>query len=265
MKYSRFEWLTLAVGGAAIAATLLASLHARPMIEEIIAQLLLMVVLVGAVHWGRNGGFLTAIGAIVIYIAMRGPLLVGDGLTPDLLELIGIRMAAYGFVGIIGGELCGRIKYVLARMESGGNVDEDTALYNEVYIGRLLKNNLAQHLRYKQAFSIVLLTLAPALTSELKPSRRRSLLRAVANHIRNDVRLVDDVGRLDDGTFIMVLPQTPKRGAAVAGGRVRAAISELLGARDESVSVRILSAPEDLTELETFCNTTGPAEEGQAA
>lgn len=264
MKYSRFEWLTLAVGGSAIAGTILASLQARPMIEEIIGQLLLLVVLVGAVHWGRNGGFLTAVGAIVIYIAMRGPLLVGEGITSDLLELIGVRMAAYGVVGIIGGEVCGRIKYLLARMESGANIDEETSLYNEAYIARLVRNNLGQHMRYKQPFSVVLLTLAPALTSELKPSRRRSLLRAVGNHVRNDVRLVDDVGRLGDGSFIMVLPQTPKSGASIAGGRVRESVRELLGARDESVSVRILAAPEDMSELTAFCDAAATVDESAA-
>ena len=252
MKYSRFERLALAVGAVAILGTILASYGSQPMLEEIVAQLLLLVVLIAAVHWGRNGGFLAAVAAIVVYLAMRAPLLVGEGLTPDMLYLVLVRTAAYGVVGILGGELCGRIKYLLARLEGGTNVDEETRLYNQAYFGRLLEANLGIHARYKTPFSIVLVTLAPALTSELKPSRRRSLLRAAANHIRNDVRLVDDVARLDDGTFVMVLPQTPRSGGSVAAGRVREGLRELLGAKDESVVARVLGVPEDLSELNSL-------------
>lgn len=252
MKYSRFERLALAVGALAILGTVLASWNAQPVLEEIIAQALLFVVLVGAVHWGRSGGFLAAIFAIIVYLALRAPLLFGEGLTPDLLDLVLVRTVAYGVVGILGGEVCGRIKYLLARLEGGANLDEETRVYNQAYLGRILEANLGLHARYKTPFSIVLIALAPALTSELKPSRRRSLLRAAANHIRNDVRLVDDVARLDDGTFVMVLPQTPKSGGAVAAGRVREGLRELLGARDESVTARVLAVPEDHSELSSL-------------
>jgi GGDEF domain-containing protein len=202
-----------------------------------------------AVHWGRNGGFITAVIAVVVYVAMRSPLLVTEGLTQDLLDLVLVRMAAYGVVGIIGGEVCGRIKYVLARLEGGMNIDVDTNLFNQAYVSKLLTSHLGLAARYKTPFSIVLVTLSPALTSELKPARRRSLLRAVANHIRNDVRLVDEVGRLEDGRFVLLLPHTPKSGGEIAAGRVREGVRELLGARDEAIEARVLAVPEDLSEL----------------
>ncbi len=254
MKYARFEWLALAVGGAAIAGTIVSSLAGRPPVEEMAGQILLFVVLFSAVHYGRNGGFLAALGAIVVYIAMRSPLLV-QGLTPGLLELIAVRMAAYGLVGIVGGEVCGRIKYVLARLEGGGNIDEETGVYNEQYVAHVLSDSLALHARYKVPFSIALLTLSPALTSDLRPSRRRSLLRAVASNVRNGVRLVDDVGRSSDGTFVLVMPHTPKAGGKIAGDRVRKGLLELLGARDASVTVRVLAAPEDASELAGLLDT----------
>ncbi len=263
MKYSRFEGMALAIGTAAIAGTILASFNGRPMIEEIAAQLLLLVVLIAAVHYGRNGGFLAAVAAIVVYIAMRSPLLV-RGLTPNLLVLIVVRTGAYGVVGIIGGEVCGRIKYLLARLEGGMNLDEETGVYNESFVARLLDESIGIHSRYKVPFSIALFGLSPALTSELRPSRRRSLLRAVANHIRNDVRLVDDVGRLTDGTFVLVMPQTPRAGGEIAAKRVRVGIRELLGARDESVTVRLLSAPEDSTELDRLRGTMTESAEDAA-
>ncbi len=264
MKYSRFEWLTLVVGGAAILGTIILSLmHSQPMAQEVIAQLLLLAVLFGAVHWGRNGGFAAAVLAIGAYIAMRMPLLVSEGLTPDLLLLIGLHMVTYGFVGIVGGELCGRIKYVLAKLEGGFNIDEETHVYNERFVGQLLESQLAAHSRYRTPFSVGLMTLAPALTSDLRPSRRKSQLRDVATHIREDLRLVDDVGRLDDGRFIMVFPHTPLNGGQVASERVCESVRNLLGARDESVSTRVLSAPEDLSELQSLRDAILQAHENE--
>lgn len=254
MKYSQFERLVLAVGVVAIGGTILAT-YPHFVLEEVVAQLLLLIVLVGAVHWGRRGGFVAAVFAIIVYLAMRAPLLVSEGLTPDLLYLVIVRTVAYGVVGILGGEVCGRIKYFLASLQSTENLDGETRLYNQAYLARIIASNLGIQSRYKAPFAVVLITLSPALTSELRPSRRHSLLRATANHIRNDVRLVDDVGRLEDGTFAVILPQTPKSGAEVAATRVTAGLRDLLGAREESVSARVLGAPEDMTELTSLCDS----------
>jgi GGDEF domain-containing protein len=259
VRYSRFEWLVLTVGGLTILATVASALSGRPMVEEAIAQLMLLAVLVAAVHWGRNAGSLAAVAAMLVYVAMRAPTLVADGITPDLLELIVARMVAYALVGIVGAEVFARVKYLLARIESPGNLDSDTGLYNQTYVARLVETALGVHERYKTPFSIALVSLSPALTSELKPARRRTLVRAVASHIRNDVRLVDDVGRLVDGTFVMLLPHTPKTGGEIAGGRVRQSVRELLGARDEAVILRVLAAPEDATELERLRSSIAAA------
>lgn len=263
MRYSRFEWLALIVGGAAILGTVGLSLQAHPATEEVVAQLLLLGVLYGAVHWGRNGGFVAAVMGIGAYIALRAPLIVAQGLSNDLLVLVVLHMVTYGFVGIVGGEVCGRIKYVLAKLEGGVNIDEDTRVYNERFVGRLLETNLALHARYRLPFSIGLMTLAPALTSDLRPTRRKSMMRAVATHIREDVRLVDDVGRLDDGRFILLFPQTPKAGGGVAAERVSETVRNLLGARDESVSTRVLGAPEDLTEMQSLRDAILQAHESE--
>ncbi len=258
MKYMRFEMLAVAVGGVAIFGTIVASWRGQPIVEELIAQLLLLAVLVGAVHWGRNGGFVAAVFAIVVYIAMRAPLVAGDGITPDVLDLVLVRTVTYGFVGIVGGEVCGRIKYLLARLESALNVDEETQLYDQRFVARLVESNFGQYSRYTTPFSIGLIELTPALTSELAPARRRSLLKATANHIRNDVRLVDDVGRLDDGRFVLVLPHTPKQGGQVAAERVRTGLLDLLGARDESVTSEVIGAPEDVAAIQGLARSLVP-------
>jgi len=249
VKYSRFEWLIIGVGGITMAASLLLTSRSALIPQEVVGQLLLFAVLVGAVRWGRNGGFVAALAAVLVYILMRVPLITNVGMTRDVLSMILVRLVSFGAVGILGGELCGRMKYVFAGLEGRRALDEVTRLYNESFVVELLQQNLALQERYKTPLAVVLLTIAPALMHDLRPAKQRSLMRAVGNLIRNDVRLVDEVGRLSDGRFVLILPNTDKGGAHVAANRVRRHVCDLLGAKDGAVSDRVLAAPDDTGEL----------------
>lgn len=245
MKYSRFELLTISVGAVAVLGTVAFALQPRPDWIELVAQLLLLVVLAGAVHWGRKGGLVAALAATLVYIILRLPSITRVGLEAEVLELVLIRTAAFGFIGIIGGEICGRIKYFFARLEDSLSIDEHSRVYNQRFVAQMLANSLASATRYGTRFSIAIVELAPSLMAELRPSRRQSLVRAVASHIRNDVRLIDDVGRLDDGRFVLVFPHTPKDGAQVAASRARTGVRDVLGAKDDSVTVAVYGSDED--------------------
>lgn len=259
MEYRRFEWLTIGVGAATVLATVLMTLSPRPDLVELAAQVLILCVLVGAVHWGRKGGLIAAVAATVLYVLLRIPSVAGVGVSSDLLELIIVRAGTYGLIGVAGGELCGRIKYFFARLEDSLSIDEVARVYNQRFIGQLLRTSLSTHARYRVPFSVVSLTLAPGLTSELRPAKVGTLVRTVADTIRDDIRLVDEVGRLDDGTFLMLLPHTPKAGAEVAAARVRAGVRDVLGAKDASVVVTVLGAEEDLEPLTALAETLAPA------
>ncbi len=246
MRYSRLELSIIGIGAAAVLTSLLFTFKAQPVAEEIVAQLLLLVVLVAAVHWGRNGGFVAAVLASLVYILLRVPLVVEEqGLSGDVAILISTRVLAYGVIGIVGGELCRRLKYFIARVERSDSLDEWSQLYNERHISRSLESVDGQFRRYGMAYSVVLLELSEGLTAELRPSRHRMLVRGVANHVRNDTRLVDEVARLDDGRFLVILPHTGAAGAAVVRERLSAGVADTLGAKSSSVSVTSLSAPED--------------------
>lgn len=253
MKYSRFEQLVLGVGVVAILGTVIAAYGDAPIPEEVFAQFLLLGVLVGAVHWGRKGGFLAAAIATVLYVVVRIPLVVSSqGLTPDISTMIVTRALTYGLVGVLGGELCSRIRYVFVRLEDNASIDEWTHVYNQRFMVRALANILGQHTRYGTVATVVLLTISPTLLGELRPTKQRKILRSVANLVRNDVRIVDEVGRLEDGRFLLILPHTPRDGGLVAADRVRQAVQDLLGAKPESVSAEILGAPEDLDRLQAL-------------
>ena len=246
MRYSRFEAIVLIVGGVAIIGSILFSYQGAPVTEEVFAQLLLLAVLVAAVHWGRKGGFIAASIASIIYIVMRIPLVIeAEGLSTEIITLILVRVVAFGLVGVVGGELCSRIKYIFAKLEDSNSIDDWSQFYNQRFVVRALESAIGQSERYETPFSIVLVRLDPELLKDLRVSKQRSMVRGVANHIRNDIRLVDEAGRLEDGQFIIIMPHTPAEGGKVVVERLGRGVRDTLGAKDESVTTELLSAPED--------------------
>jgi len=219
--------------------------------QEGVGQLLILAVLAAAVHWGRDGGSVAAFAATLTYVITRIPMLSEQGLTKNIFSMIATRVIIYTLVGIVGGDIFGRLKYIIAQLEGSAMLDDVTQVYNRRYCGQTIKNGLGQFTRYQVPFSIAVVGLSPGLFAELRPSRQRSLLRGVASHIRNNIRLVDDVGYIGDGRFVVIFPQTPGSGASVASDRIRAGVRDHIGAKDESVTATPLAVPGDAA---TMCD-----------
>lgn len=251
MQYSRFEQLIIGVGGLAILGSLALSLQSGgPGLVEVVAQLLLFAVLVVAVHWGRRAGMYAALAASLIYIAMRIPVLSSsENLTIEGLLFMVARIAAFGLVGIVGGEVCSRIKYVFARFDDSNTIDDWSRVYNQRHASKAIEQARGRYARYGEPFSLVLIALSPAITVDMTPQRQRSLIRAVANYLRDDIRMVDEVGRLDDGRFVVLLPHTPREGGEVVTARLSAGVRQTIGAKPESVTVQCMGAAEDTMAL----------------
>lgn len=259
MTYRRFEQLVIGIGGIAILGTafLTRSVAFDPF--EFAAQFLLLVVVVGAAHWGRKGGAIAAAIASLAYVAIRVPLIVEvGGLTTEILVMLLARIAAFGVIGILGGEVCGRVKYLFTTLEGASAIDEWSGVYNQRYAARQLGAAIARCRRYSEPFSVVLIELSSALMQDLKTSRQRGMVRGVANLLRNDVRMVDEVARLDDGRFILLLPHTPKPGGIVVAERIAPEIRRLMGARDEAVRTTVLGGVEDPAELDALDASIAP-------
>lgn len=264
MKYSRFEVLVVTLGGLVVIGSLVLGQSSVTVAwQEIVAQVLIIAVLAAALHWGRDGGSVAAFAAILVYVVLRIPLLSQLGPTSNLITMILLRALTYTLVGIVGGEFFGRVKYVFARLDGNVMLDDYTQVYNRTYCAQTLKAGLGQFQRYQTPFSVVILSLAPGLLADLRPSRQRLMLRSVASHIRNDVRLVDDVGFLGDGRFLIMLPQTPKSGAGVAADRVRSSVRDLIGAKDESVTATALGCPGDTAAICDLARSLDPEPESR--
>jgi hypothetical protein len=187
VKYARFEALMISLGALVIFGSLLMGppLNQLGFWQEGLGQVLIIVVLAAAVHWGRDGGSVTAFAATLVYVLTRIPLLSQQGLTKNILAMIVTRVLIYAIVGILGGEIFGRVKYIVAQLEGSSTLDDFTQVYNRRYCGQALKNGLGQFQRYQVPFSIAVISLAPGLFTDLRPSRQRTFLRNVANHVRD--------------------------------------------------------------------------------
>ncbi len=268
MKYARFEQLVIVVGAVAIIGALILSLpNGGPGTIEAIAQLMLFLVLVVAVHFGRKGGLIAAVLASGVYILMRLPLLAAtDGMGTGIMFMLLTRIGAYCLVGIVGGELCSRVKYIFARYDDSNTIDDWSRVYNQRYASHALELARARFARYGEPFALVLVTLSPSLTAELRASRQRALVRGVAAHIRSDVRMVDEVARLDDGRFLVLLPHTPRDGGMVVCSRLGEGVANTLGAREESVRTTCYAAAEDAVAISSLAaEIKPPADEDQDA
>lgn len=259
MKYSHFEALALVLGTGAIIASIFIAPGAAPQAAEVTAQLLLIVVLAAALHWGRNGGFLATLLAMAVYVAMRVPLLQSQGLSSEVLTLLVTRAFTYALVGVVGGELSARVKYLFARFENDSLIDAHTGVYSARYAADAILSGVGQWERYQTEFSVVTIEVADCIYAPLKAKRARQLMRQVAGYLRNDIRMVDDLAAGQTGTFYVLLPRTDSTGANVVAERLIVGVRNLLDARDDAVSAATLTASSDARQLKQLADALNPA------
>jgi len=265
MKYTRFEELVLILGGVTILGSIAVSYSGGPPeLAEVAAQLMLFGVLFSAVRFGRRGGLLAAIVASAIYTLLRIDTLSLVQTSTTAIVILATRLAAFGLVGVAGGEVCSRVRYGMARLEGASALDDWSRVYNQRWAYKTLDAARARFRRYGEPFCIVVLTIAPGVFEGLRPSRQRAVVRGVADHIRADVRVVDEVSRLDDGRFIVLLPHTPKEGGEVAAGRLKKGATGVLGARSESLTLELWGASQDAETIDALIDSIATDEiEGQ--
>jgi len=260
MKYASFERLVLTLGAASVLATLVLTYHTGILIQEVVAQLLVFGVLFAAVHWGRRGGFIAAIAASVAYIAMRIPLLsTTSSITTQTFVMILTRVLAYGLIGIVGGELSTRMKYVLAGLERSSELDDITGIFSQQALAPLLDRAHGRFARYDEPYCVVVLQPAQGPLTTPSTTREHALLRRVAGHIRSDIRLVDEAGRLTDGRFVVLLPHAPKEGGSVVAERLGKGIQAIVSGTSTGVfTAQCLGAAEDADALDELRAGLGP-------
>ena len=257
MNYRRFELLITSLGLAMIFATIIASIFQRAGYEEILGQALFAPVLFGALHYGRRVGFLAAMLAAIVFIVARFYNQNAEAAT-FVPEFIIARTALYGMVGIIGGDLALKMKYMLTRIEDASLIDPQTNLFSRDYIAKLIDRNLQGYDRYHRAFSVAMVTIKHRRSEIFDWPQKKKVVIKAAMSIRNGVRIVDDVGHWSYGNFCIIMPDTTLMDGKIAVNRIyNIIIKELNQGTGSNGTVfdfetQVISCPEDREELNSL-------------
>jgi hypothetical protein len=263
MRYDRFEVSVITVAAVAIAGTVATTLHdATRVVPDLTMALLLIAVIAGAVHWGRRGGMSAAMIASAIYVLISVPeLMQSESLANTAFLNVAIRVGTFGLLGILGGEFFSRVNHMMSRLGRAEVFDEWGHAFSQAYAVSALERTIAGYLRYRQPFSIVLLTVSSDVTKGMSATRTRTLIRSVSNFMRGDLRMVDELARLDDGRYLSILPSTGADGGRVVAARLGIGVRELLGAKETSVEARFLCSEDDLAAIQGLLYELSAAEE----
>ncbi len=234
------------IGGVLI--SILITLLDGAAITEIMGQALFVPVLFFALHYGRSYGYIAASCAALIFLIAKS--LDFDKPAFDQLtrEIIVAQAALFGLVGIIGGELASRLKYIIVKFADDELIDRQTQLFSEQYVQKLVVRLLAGFERYERPFSLVFIT----LKNESDSSSHARHTNRLAGIIRSNVRIMDEVGCLDDGRFCLILPDTNGKGAKLVLKRLTGAYGKVPRLSNAAVdfSGDILTMPEDIAQIE---------------
>lgn len=245
MKYSRFELLAIILGVGIVGVTTFALIRAHQELPEIIGQLLILFVLLGALHYGRNGGIVTFLIASTIYLLLRLPMISQSGLESSAGYLV-IRFLLFAFVGILGGEITSRIKYVFVSLENHDYIDPVTLLYNSHFFANLVNKSIAHYDRSKKQFSIMTVELFEIALGN-QPLHQEKRLRETGKVIRNNLRVLDEVGRISDRKFAVLLVDTPREGAEVVKERVSVVLGRLMKQLGHEIPIEVLTRIDIMT------------------
>jgi len=258
VEYPRFERLVIGSVALLVILTLAASsLNGGVDVAELIGQLAVIVIAAVAVHWGRKAGTIAALSACLLYLAMRLPML-GAGISSASFLLVLTRFAGYCLIGIVGGEIFGRVKYVLPAPGGSDSIDEWSGVYNQRHIAVAVEQAVERHMRYHETFSIIIISVAPSMTAPLRPEKLRSVIRTIARFLRHDVRMIDDVARIHDGRFVVLLPHTPGAAAPLVADRLAAGLCQALDAKSDCITTTCLAAAKDAVAIQEFLASVSP-------
>jgi len=245
------------VGLGAVVLAVSVLLHPGPiLIEELIAQIFLLVVLVAGVYGGRNTGLIASLLASAIYVLLYLSQ-TADIFSPDVLQMIAVRFAGYSLVGVVGGEICDRIRARHHSAKTAEGIDPVSRTYNQRFLAYEINAAIGETNRYDTVFSLILIDSRSKGINEPTMALDNDKIKLIGEYLRKDIRVVDKVGRTNEGAFVLILPHTPMEGAKTIATRLESGIQELLGGAKEKVSTTVMSAPAQLDEITNYTKSLG--------
>lgn len=259
MKYRKYELLFTSLGLAIVLGTTIIAINQQADPTDVLGQALLAPVLVLALHYGRRVGFIAAMMAVIIYIVNKFYL---NGYPTDLIpaNLI-IRSASYGLVGIIGGYIASRMKYLLIKFDDNDFIDKQSDIYNRKYMAKLIRLYVSKQERNQQDFTVALIKVEHWKFNLFAMNLKNKIIKETAKAICGNVRLVDELGHLGNGVYCLLMPETSLSNANIAINRIRKLTLKQLNIfiplRDKrfDLKVSLLGYPKDSEAINSLINS----------
>jgi len=176
-----------------------------------------------------------------------------------------VELASLAFVGALAAQFApvvlvayittmfsADIRYVLQRAKLLSELDDLTALYNTRGFAIAADRLFGQALRYTRPASVLMVDLdnLKAVNDSHGHDAGNRLLRHTANALRAELRYTDLPARYGGDEFIVLLPETPPRGALDVAERIRKAVADRpldmdAGKIASSVSIGVACFPDD--------------------
>jgi len=137
--------------------------------------------------------------------------------------------------------LVSRLKRSQERQRYEASHDYLTNQYNRRYLMEQIHVGLAQALRYQQPYAVMLMDVDnfKEINDRYNHEIGDKVLQAFANHLRQQIRGADIVGRFGGDEFLVLLPQTTTKQAVIAGNKWLAVIAEKHTFSDQSANINV--------------------------
>jgi diguanylate cyclase (GGDEF)-like protein len=170
---------------------------------------------------------------------------------------VGIRIAALDyFTNVLGRIARPRIvdPQVLERLYRDATIDPLTELANRRCYRERLQNEISRSQRYKSSFVLALLDLDnfKAINDTRGHAEGDRILQRVASAIRGSIRECDLAARWGGEEFVLLMPETGKKGALTVAERIRKKVEQELSREQTTVSGGLVAFPGDGTDEKTL-------------
>jgi diguanylate cyclase (GGDEF)-like protein len=223
-----------------------------------LVNLYLLPVITAALTLGKvtTLGIVGLIAACYIYL---GDLSAGEVLSLRFIAGFAAQLAPVLLVAYITTMFSADIRYGLQRAKLLSETDDLTGMFNTRGFAIAANRLFAQAMRHNRSASVLMIDSDNLKTVNDAHGHEAGnrLLRHLAGCIQAELRFTDVAARYGGDEFIVLLPETPAKGAFEVAERIRNAIASRpleLGERriTSSVSIGIASFPEDGASLDSL-------------
>jgi diguanylate cyclase (GGDEF)-like protein len=202
-----------------------------------------------------TGGGASLVLAAAITAAFLGVLLVtrgGQPYTTEQVVIVAVDVLALWLLSYLASVVAGEQRQTRDAALRLSLHDPLTGLYNRTFLFAVIEREIARAGRTNRRFSLLMLDL-----DGLKPINDRfghyfgdRMLQAVAEAVRQHIRLIDSAARYGGDEFVVLLPETDTDGAAVVAEKLRRSVAAIrLNAGTDllssTASIGVVAFPED--------------------